>query len=146
MILVALAAICAGLFAGAALYITVVEHPARLSCGPALALREFGPSYRRGTKLQASLAAVGLLISIAGWFYTRQILVLIGGLVLGAVIPFTLLVIFPTNHRLLNPMLVSDSPEASTLLRRWGHLHAVRTILGIVAFLILLVGQRAPSV
>jgi hypothetical protein len=146
MILAALATIWAGLFAGAALYVTAVEHPARLSCGPALALREFAPSYRRGTKLQASLAVVGLLLSVGGWYQTRALLVLIGGLVLGAVVPFTLLVIFPTNHRLLDPMLVADSPEAGSLLRRWGHLHAVRTVLGILAFLILLVGLCAPSV
>jgi len=137
-----LAVICAGLFAGAALYVTAVEHPARLSCGSALALREFAPSYRLGTRLQASLAAAGLLLAAAGWNQTGQIALLVGGLVLGAVIPFTLLVIFPTNHRLLDPKLVPDSPEASVLLRRWGHLHAVRTLLGIAGFVILLVGLR----
>jgi hypothetical protein len=142
MILAALAVLCAGLFAGAALYVSAVEHPARLSCGSRLALREFAPSYRLGTKLQASLAAAGLLSAAARWYQTRHPLLLIGGLVLGAVIPFTLLVIFPTNHRLLAPTLVPDSPEAYGLLRRWGHLHAVRTVLGFVAFLILLLGWR----
>jgi hypothetical protein len=39
-----LATLCAGLFAGAAVYITLVEHPARLECGTELAVREFGPS------------------------------------------------------------------------------------------------------
>jgi hypothetical protein len=146
LILTALASICAGLFAGAALYVTAVEHPARLSCGSALALREFAPSYRRGTRLQASLAAAGFLLSIGGWYQTRLIWVLIGGLVLGAVIPFTLLIILPTNHRLLDPLLGPDSPEAGSLLRRWGHLHAVRTVLGIVAFLILLVGLCASFI
>jgi hypothetical protein len=143
VILVMLAVVCAGLFAGAALYVTAVEHPARLSCGSALALREFGPSYRLGTRLQASLAAAGLLLAAAGWYQTRQIVLLIGGLVLGAVIPFTLLIIFPTNHRLLDPKLVPDSPQAGVLLRRWGRLHAVRTLLGIAGFVILLVGLRA---
>jgi hypothetical protein len=37
----------AGLFAGAAMYVTLVEHPARLECGTELAVTEFGPSYRR---------------------------------------------------------------------------------------------------
>jgi hypothetical protein len=143
LILAGLALICAGLFAGAALYVSAVEHPARLSCGSALALREFAPSYRRGTKLQASLAAAGLLLSIGGWYQTRQILVLIGGLLLGAVIPFTLVVIFPTNHRLLDSKLQPDSPEAGFLLRQWGQLHAVRTVLGIAGFLLLLVGLCA---
>ena len=47
------AAVCAGLFAGAAIYINAVEHPARLSCGNEVALREFAPSYRRATVMQA---------------------------------------------------------------------------------------------
>jgi uncharacterized membrane protein len=142
VILAALAVFCAGLFAGAALYVTAVEHPARLSCGPALALREFAPSYRRGARLQASLAALGLLLAIGGWFRTGETLLLAGGLILGSVVPFTLVVIFPTNHRLLDPMLAPESPEAGALLRRWGYLHAVRTVLGILAFAILLAGLR----
>ena len=59
MLLDLIALLCIGLFAGAALYVTLVEHPARLGCGPALAIAEFGPSYRRGAVMQASLAAVG---------------------------------------------------------------------------------------
>jgi hypothetical protein len=60
-----LAVLCAGLFAGAAVYISLVEHPARMSCGTRLAVTEFAPSYRRATLLQASLAAVGSLSGIA---------------------------------------------------------------------------------
>ena len=48
MILELVALLSTGLFTGAALYVTLVEHPARLECGPALAIAEFGPSYRRG--------------------------------------------------------------------------------------------------
>jgi hypothetical protein len=60
MVVIAMAAVAAGLFAGAAIYVTAVEHPARLSCGPELALREFAPSYKRGTIMQASLAVWGV--------------------------------------------------------------------------------------
>ena len=44
-----LATLSAGLFAGAAIYITFVEHPARMQCGTGLAVTEFGPSYKRAT-------------------------------------------------------------------------------------------------
>jgi uncharacterized membrane protein len=142
MILAAFAVLCAGLFAGAALYVTLVEHPARLSCGPGLALREFAPSYHRGARLQASLAILGLVLAAGGWYHTGHRLILIGGLLLGAVVPFTLVVIYPTNRRLLAPSLAPESPEAEALLRRWGLLHAVRTILGVLAFAILLAGLR----
>ena len=56
MVALSIAAACAGLFAGAAIYINAVEHPARLGCGNEVALREFGPSYRRATVMQGSLA------------------------------------------------------------------------------------------
>jgi Domain of unknown function (DUF1772) len=39
-------------------------------------------------------------------------------------------------------MLAPEAPEAGALLRRWGYLHAVRTVLGILAFAILLAGLR----
>lgn len=62
-----IAMVSAGLFAGAAMYITFVEHPARLECGTELAVTEFVPSYRRATIMQASLAALGFLASVAAW-------------------------------------------------------------------------------
>ena len=129
-----IATLCAGLFAGAAIYITLVEHPARLEFGTELAATEFGPSYRRATLMQASLAAVGLASAIVAWIQGRGPIVLVGGLLLGTVIPFTLLVILPTNKRLLDPGLDRRSAEAAALLERWGRLHAVRSVLSAVAF------------
>jgi hypothetical protein len=49
------------------------------------------------------------------------------------VIPYTLVAILPTNHRLLDRALAPDAPEARALLRRWTGLHAVRTALGLAA-------------
>lgn len=138
MILEIVATLCAGLFAGASIYINAVEHPARLECGTALALREFAPSYRRATVMQASLAVVGLLAAVGAWWQRGDTAVLVGGIFLGAVVPFTLLVVFPTNKQLLAPELNPESTEASNLLRRWGRLHAVRSVLSAVAFGILL--------
>jgi hypothetical protein len=133
-----LATLCAGLFAGAAVYITFVEHPARLECGTELAATEFGPSYRRATLMQASLAAAGLFAAVAAWAQGRGVGVLIGGLLLGLVIPFTLVVILPTNQLLLDPGLDRGSAEAGALLARWGRLHAVRSAVSALAFLVLL--------
>jgi hypothetical protein len=42
-----IAVLAATLFAGAAIYINVAEHPARMECGTAVAATVFGPSYRR---------------------------------------------------------------------------------------------------
>ena len=131
------ALLCTGLFAGAALYVSLVEHPARLACGPALAVAEFGPSYRRGAVMQASLAVGGCLAAVAAWTQGSPTPVLVAGLLLGSLIPFTLIVILPTNKRLLDAGLDRSSPEAAALLTRWGRLHAVRSVVGGVAFLLL---------
>ena len=61
------AGLACALFTGAAVYISLVEHPARMECGVELAPAEFPPSYHRGTILQVTLAAVCLLSSIAAW-------------------------------------------------------------------------------
>jgi hypothetical protein len=131
------AAVCAGIFAGAALYVSAVEHPARMSCGPELAVREFGPSYKRGAIMQASLASLGSVAGLVAFWNQRDMWLLIASLLLASVIPFTLLVILPTNRQLLDPAL-EGSDRAAALLARWGRLHAVRTLLGCLAFLIFL--------
>ena len=120
------------LFAGAAIYITFIEHPARMQCRVEIAATEFVPSYRRATVMQATCAAVGLLSSLAGasfWW-------MIAGVLLGSVIPFTLIVILPTNKRLLSPALDRRSAEAERLLIRWGRLHVVRSVLSGLALLL----------
>ena len=60
----------------------------------------------------------------------------VAGLLLGAVIPFTLIVILPTNKRLLNPARDRRSAETERLLARWGTLHAVRSVLSGLALLL----------
>jgi hypothetical protein len=131
-LLVATAA--AGLFAGAALYVSAVEHPARMSCGSELAVREFKPSYRRGTIMQASLALLGSFAGLVAFWDQREPLLLVASLLLVSVVPFTLLIILPTNKQLLDSGLDVNSTRAAVLLTRWGRLHAVRSLLGLAAF------------
>ena len=126
------------LFSGAAVYITFIEHPARMQCGVEVAATEFAPSYRRATVMQATCAAVGLLSSIAAWFAGARFWWLVAGVLLGSVIPFTLIAILPTNKQLLSPALDRRSVEAERLLARWGRLHAVRSVLSGAALLIFL--------
>ncbi len=136
MVLEVSATVTAGLFSGAAIYVNLVEHPARMQCGTDLAIKEFAPSYRRATVMQVSLAVVGLLMAMAAWLKGGLIWWLVGGVILVAAVPFTLLFILPTNHKLLDPSLDKDSELASRLLVRWGRLHAIRSILSLISFLI----------
>jgi len=133
-----LATFCCSLFAGASVYINLVEHPARLECGTEIAAGEFPPSYRRAAVMQASLAILGFLSSIVVCLKEAKVGWLVGGVLLVAVVPFTLIVIMPTNKRLLDPSLDKRSERAAQLLSQWGHLHAVRSILSVVALLIFL--------
>ena len=136
-----LAAICCSLFAGAAVYINLVEHPARMECGPEVAMMEFPPSYRRATRMQATLAILGFVLSVAAWIGGASLQWQVGGVLLVAVVPFTLIVIMPVNRRLLEPTLNKRSPEAAQLLARWGRLHAVRSILSVLALLVFLTAR-----
>jgi Domain of unknown function (DUF1772) len=137
-----LAILCCGIFAGAAVYVNLVEQPARLSCGVTLAVTEWRPSYKRGTALQAPLASLGSLLACLSWWLNKNPTWLIGGVILFAVIPFTFLAIFPTNKKLESEELDLSSSQAGHLLRLWGRLHAVRSGLGFLAFLILLLALK----
>jgi hypothetical protein len=86
----------------------------------------------------ATLAAVGLISSIAAWLGGATFWWLVGGVVLGAVIPFTLIVILPTNKQLLSPTLDRRTAQAGQLLARWDKLPAVRSVLSAVALLLFL--------
>lgn len=132
-----LALLCAALFAGGALYISIVEHPARMAAGVRVALAQFRQMYPRAAPWQASTAALsfgfGLIASLLGapWAWA------LGGLVVALVIPWTIVLMLPTNHKLLAPVAPTED-EAPLLLGRWETLHWVRSILGLIGLLILI--------
>lgn len=143
MIFELVATFCSALFAGAAIYINLVEHPARLECGTAAAVQEWRPSYRRATVMQASLAIVGLLGAVGAWIQGQGTAVLIAGMVLGSVVPFTLLIIFPTNKALEDPALDVGSERAARLLSKWNRLHALRSVAALIALILFLLNLGA---
>ena len=128
-----IAVLACTLFTGAAIYITAVEHPARLSCGTEIAAAQWVPSYKRATVMQASLAVIAGLFGIMRGVQSGDALWIGAALLILAVVPFTLIVIRPTNSRLLEPQRDRRSVETLALLKSWGHLHAVRGLLGILA-------------
>jgi hypothetical protein len=123
-------------FAGAAIYVNLVEHPARMGCGTEIAATVWAPSYKRATVMQASLAVVGFLGGVAAWLHGASSMWLVGAVFIFAVVPVTLIVIFPTNKRLLAPSRDLGSAETRELLVKWGELHAIRSALSFVASVI----------
>ncbi|MDQ4142067.1 MAG: DUF1772 domain-containing protein [Bacteroidota bacterium] len=133
-----IAILSASLFTGASIYINLVEHPARMSCGTALAVTEFAPSYKRATIMQVLLALIAFLSALAAWVLEAGIYWLFGGILIVLVIPFTAIAILPTNKQLLDPSLDKNSEKAYRLLNHWGKLHAVRSVLSLSAVIIFL--------
>jgi len=136
------AILAAGLFAGAAIYVNLAEHPARMVLETRHAVRQWAPSYARATRMQAPLAVIGFACAMIAWWQQSETTWLAAGLLLGAVVPFTLIVIMPTNQKLLEPKRDLDSSETRALLKHWNRLHAGRSALGLTAFAIA-VGGRA---
>jgi hypothetical protein len=133
-----LATFCAALFAGAALYVNLVEHPARMGLATDVAARQWAPSYKRATWMQAPLALISFSAGIVTSLMGAGALWLIAALLIFSVVPFTFIVIMPTNQKLLSPDRDLSSTETRVLLERWGTLHAVRTGLCLVATVIYL--------
>jgi uncharacterized membrane protein len=95
--------------------------------------------------MQATRAALGLLSSIAGWRAGAAFWWLVAGVLLGSVIPFTMVVILPTNKQLLSPALDRRSAQTERLLARWGALHAVRSVLSGLVLLLFLTWRSSRS-
>jgi uncharacterized membrane protein len=128
------ALLCGGIFAGAAVYISVVQQPAVLQAG--VAGRVFAPLYDRATSMQASLAVIGSLAGLlAGVTGSAGSLSIVGALLLFAVVPYTLVRIKPLNDALREPSRDPDAPETLRLLGEWGRRHHVRSLAGGLAFL-----------
>lgn len=133
-----LAVLSAALFAGAALYINLVEHPARMVLATDAALAQWAPSYARATWMQAPLALVSLLCGIGAAWQGGGIVWAIPAILIGAVIPFTFVVIMPTNRRLLAAASTRTDAETRALLDRWAQLHGVRTVLSCITTILYL--------
>jgi hypothetical protein len=137
--LIGLAAlVLATLFTGGALYITLVEHPARLGLDDRALLAQWQPSYKAALPIQAGLAVLGGLAALAAWYVTLDWRWIAGAVVLLANWPFTIFLLMPTNKRLLAMRADEAGSQSRAMLLRWGRLHNVRSLLGALATLLFL--------
>ena len=130
-----LALTAAAIFTGAAVYINVAEQPARLALDDRSLLTEWQPSYKRGLAMQAPLAIIAFLLGVAAWWTTANWLWLIGAALMLLNWPYTLFAIMPTNKQLLAMDPITGNNWSRRMIMRWGHLHAGRSTLGILATL-----------
>ena len=125
-----LALVIASLFTGAAVYVHVAEQPARLRLDDRGLLAEWKPAYKRGFAMQASLALIGFILGVVAAYIQSEWRWLPGAFVLLANWPFTLIAIMPVNNRLMATKAEDAGTESRELIRQWGRLHAVRSLLG----------------
>jgi len=130
-----IATICAGLWSGGSVYLSLVQEPAAHRAGPDIAAALFRPMSARAAPMFIVLALVGTVAAGYAWIQGAGINWLVGAVFLAAMFPFTAILIVPTNRKLLKikPADVAGSEE---LFARWSRLHGLRTLLGSIAFLV----------
>jgi hypothetical protein len=123
----------ASAFFGAALYINIVEQPARGALDSRSSIREWTPSYRRGFVMLAALAVISAILAYADYARSGDVRWTIGGTLIFARWLYAYFVMAPVNI-----WLYSLSPRASAsmireLMREWGLLEWGQTAIGLAA-------------
>ncbi|CAH0495931.1 DUF1772 domain-containing protein [Novosphingobium sp. CECT 9465] len=126
----------ATLFSGAALYISLVEHPARLELTDGPLLMQWQPSYKRALPIQSGLAIAGGAAGILAGYLSADWRWFAGSALLLANWPFTLTVIMPVNKRLMAMPEREASAASRAMLIQWGKLHNIRSLLGAATTLL----------
>src|SRR6516225_2339184 len=132
----ALALLVAGLFTGAALYVSVAVQPARLRLDDVSLLAEWKASSARASFMQAALAIIGFGLGIVAGRQRGNWLWFFGGIILFAHWPYTFLWVTPHSRQIANYVPEKTDTTLRVLVAQWGHFHAARTALGAVACII----------
>ena len=122
----------ASALSGAAVYVNVVEQPARLALEDQALLNEWGPSDQRGVALMAGLALISAILGLASWFESADVRWAIGAVIVISSWPYTYFVMAPMNNQILT-LSPRDVGAARALVRQWGLLEYGQTGIGIVA-------------
>lgn len=135
-----LSTVAAGVFVGGALYINVVEHPARMTLNDTKAChKEWMESFDRAKVFQSRLALVSAL-SGAGAYYCnpkKGLPYLIGGGLLASIIPYTIFILKPNS---IDPIYDKDitSKKSEGVIRetidKWNSYHMVRSFISLPVF------------
>ena len=124
-------------FTGAALYINLVEQPARMALDDNALLSEWRPSDHRGVALLAGLALAAALLGFVMYFDTHDVVWAIGAVFVMLSWPYTFFAVVPMNNRIL-ALSASEQASAREMVRSWGLLQYGLTAIGVGASAIFL--------
>lgn len=127
-VLAGLSILAAGLYSGAAWYVTAVELAA-LRRLPTQTSRVYWALSVKRTPRYATAALAASATALAAGHLSLRSAWTWGALTIFAVLPLTLVAILPVQRRLLT----DSQADWSADLPKWARLHAVRTMLGLAA-------------
>jgi hypothetical protein len=124
-------------FLGAALYITIVEQPARMSLSPGAMVEEWGPSHRRGFVMLSAIALLAALLAYVDYAASRDARLLAGGTVMLASWLYTFFVVVPVDVMIVALPAERTRAAARELMREWGLLEWGQTAIAAAACILL---------
>ena len=130
-----LALAVAAFYAGAALYVNLVELPSTEVLDDRSQLAAWKVSLKRGALMQGPLCLFGFAIGVSAWSGTHFFSDALGAIAMLANVPWTFAMIAPTNKALNATAPEVAGPRSRALIKRWGSLHSIRTALGLLALI-----------
>jgi hypothetical protein len=128
-----LAFAAASAFLGAALYINIVEQPARFTLDTRSMVREWVTSNRRGFLLLSVLTISSAILAYVEFGFTGDVRWIIGGTVILASWPYVYFVVVPVNILLCEVPADAPRSPARELVSEWGLLEWGQTAIGLGA-------------
>ncbi|HXM83802.1 MAG TPA: hypothetical protein VN929_17995 [Burkholderiales bacterium] len=124
---------CCALFAGAATYVSLVEHPAMDEGGTELADTYVLASHPRPAIFQTSFGVIGSLAAMLAGLAGGTIWWLAGGMVLGAAALLQLLAVMPLTRRFTEIDARADPKSAAQMIARLVKLHATLSLAALAS-------------
>jgi hypothetical protein len=120
-------------FLGAAIYVGLVEQPARLALGGRAMIKEWAQSNHRGTVMMSVLAVVSAILAFIQFKTDGDVRWIIGGVAILASWPYSYFVMVPVNIWLCAIPLGRPVSPVRKLMRDWGLLEWGQALIGFAA-------------
>jgi hypothetical protein len=127
-----IALVFAAAFAGAAIYVSWVEQPARMALDEEALLSEWGPSDSRGVALLLAFSLVAAAAGFIAYFGSQDVRWVFGALIVIASWPYAFFVMAPLNNQILS-LRGRDVAAAQALIRQWGLIETGFAGIGVLA-------------